>query len=360
MATPRKYVEAPPVTPLPFGLLSAAMVVDDQEPHWQMGLEYETGFCGASYDSEGACVAAPDYGTGSVSVADTSIATLTLAGFPAGTYTINWGEGALVEDATPNGATHDYTAPGDYAVVITGPNGYVATGTVTVADGVASGPFALLVGKQKIETDGQGLVLGDPFVVYHLLSCRMPGGGVQMGAERARRALMGGEGRAVERVTGEYLAAHPDAVDITPTPGTALAIVDALALLEKWSAANYGGTAVIHAPRDVALVGYSERAIERQGTRLETGLGTRVAAGAGYDNLVGPGESPEVAGTDEAWLYVTGQVVVRRSNAIEVGPVMGVTPRNNSFLALAERPYVVTTECIVGAVLVSTLAPAGA
>lgn len=358
MATPRTFVEAPTVTPLPFGLLTAATVLEDGPDHWEMGTQYEPEFCGPAYDTEGACIAAPDFGTLTVSVDDEALATLDVTGNPAGDYTIDWGEGDPVEDATPDGATHSYGAPGDYTVTVTGPDGYTATAVITVEDEEASGPFDATVQKLKQAEEGVGLVTGVPFAVYHMFKCGAVGG-YDRGAERARRALMGGEGRAVERVMGQLLAADDTGVDITPTPGTAVSIVDGIAKLEKWSAANYGGVATIHMPRDVALVAYAAGALVRVSTRLETGLGSRVAAGAGYDTLQGP-DGAGAAGADEAWLYVTGQVVARRGAVIEVGPQLQTAPRDNSFLALAERSYVLTTECIVGAILVSTLDPENA
>lgn len=352
MATPRTFVEAPAVTPLPFGLLTAATVLEDGPEHWEMGTQYEPEFCGPAYDTEGACVAVPDFGNFTVSVDDEALATLDVAGNPAGSYVIQWGDDESSTDPTPDGATHPYGAPGDYTITVTGPDGYHATVTITVEDAEASGPFDAVVTKEKIPSEGMSLVEGVPFAVYHMFKCGAVGG-YDRGQERARRALMGGEGRAVEKVMASLLAADETGVDLTPTPGTAIPLLDGLALLEKWSAANYGGVATIHIARDAALVAYAAGALERVSTRLETGLGSRVAAGAGYDTLQGP-DGTDPADDGEAWLYVTGQVVARRAAVIEVGPQLQTTPRDNSFLALAERPYVLTTECIVGAVLVTT------
>lgn len=350
MATPRTFVEAPTVTPLPFGLLTAATVLEDGPDHWEMGTQYEPEFCGPAYDTEGACVAAPNFGTAEASGDGSLDINIEGDGYPEGDYTIDWGDGSEETEATSPAASHTYEE-GEYVITIHGPDGYVATATVTVAED-PTGPFDFAITKQKIPSEGMSLVEGVPFAVYHMFKCGALGG-YDRATERARRALMGGEGRAVEKVMASLLAADDTGVDLTPTPGTAIPLLDGLALLEKWSAANYGGVATIHLARDAALVAYAAGALERVSTRLETGLGSRVAAGAGYDTLAGP-EGTDPADDGEAWLYVTGQVVARRAAVIEVGPQLQTTPRDNSFLALAERPYVLTTECIVGAVLVTT------
>lgn len=54
------YVEAPPVTPLPYGLLSAATVIDAGGGHWQMGAQYEPDYCGPAFTTEAACVPAEE------------------------------------------------------------------------------------------------------------------------------------------------------------------------------------------------------------------------------------------------------------------------------------------------------------
>ena len=143
MANPRTYVEAPPVTPLPYGLLSAAVVLDDLEGTRALGVHYEPGYCGPVYDSTGACQDPVDFGTLSVSVDNTSLATITADGNPLpATYTIDWGDDSTSSSSDPDGDTHDYAAPGSYIVLITDDtHGYRALVTVTVTDAQATGPF---------------------------------------------------------------------------------------------------------------------------------------------------------------------------------------------------------------------------
>lgn len=53
----RRYVEAPAAKPLPFGLLSAALVVPDADPHLGLGVQYETLACSLAHRTQDACVA---------------------------------------------------------------------------------------------------------------------------------------------------------------------------------------------------------------------------------------------------------------------------------------------------------------
>lgn len=356
------YVEAPPVTPLPFGLFSAALVLDETGParFAVSGVQYQPDYCGPAYDSLGACDdPADDFGTLSVSVSNAKLATITATGAPTGpTYSIDWGDGTTTVSSNPDADTHTYGAAGDYVVVVTDDaQGYLATAAVHVVNSTASGPFAATVSFSKIASDGLGLVEGVPFIAYHLYTCHAVGGVLADGAARARRALQLGEGRAAERVVGRQLARSSMAVDLTPTPGTAIHPVAGLALLEEYAGDNYGGVPVLHTRRGAGVLLSSYGLLQRENNRLETKQGVYVSSGAGYafstptPNPATPLPTP-AAGTD--WLYITGQVVVHRSAAIEVGPEMAGSRLSNEFSALAERPYAVTWECFVGAVLVDT------
>ena len=367
MANPRTYVEAPPVTPLPYGLLSAALVLDDLTGNRALGVQYEPAYCGAVLDSTGACEDPVTFGNVTITVDNAALAIIDADGAPAGaSYTIDWGDDDLDVVTTPDGVTHTYAAPGTYVVHITDDrNGFIATVPVTVTAATATGPFTVEAGFAKVPTEGVDLVDGAPFNLYHLFRCSPVGMTPGDFQERARAALRLGEQRALERVTGSLLPFREGAVDLTPTPGTAVAPAVALAILEAYAAANYGGVPVIHAPREVGSLLGSRQSILRVGTRLESVQGAVIASGGGYDRLVGPPtdlENPETttvpAGDGQAWMYVTGTVVVRRAPVIEVGPVMGRTPATNVAEALVERLATVSWECITAAILVDTTAVA--
>lgn len=355
---PYEYVEAPPVTPLPFGLLSAAIVLDDLTGYRQMGVQYEPEACGEASLTRAACEDGPDYGAVSVSVDAAGEATLTFGSEAptGGAYTIVWGDDETTVTTAPGTpVTHEYAAPASYDVTVTDSlRGYSVTVTVTVEDAEVSGPFTADAAFSKVITAGIDLITGDPFNLYTLFQCT-PVGRTDL-EQRAASALRLGEQRALERTLGERMAANTGAVDLTPA-ATALHPVEGLGLLEKWAAQNYGGVPVIHTPRDAGTVLTAAGAVVRSsnGARLETVQGGYVASGGGYHSLVGPDGTP--AGDGEAWLYVTGAVVVRRAPSAEATPLtMARAPQaTNDAMVLAERAYVVTWECVTAAVLVNTL-----
>lgn len=278
MASPREFVEAPPVSPLPFGLLSAAIVLDDLTGHRQMGIQYEPAACGDVHETRAAC------------------------------------------DAEAAAFDQDHT--------------------------------------------GIPVVEGDPFNLYTLFQCTLVGTGPDELRAKALQSLTVGEGRGIEHALAARLPLAEGAVDLTPTPGTAVHPVDGLAILEGWSSRFYGGVPTIHVPRNVGTILGSLGGHQRVQNRLETKQGALVASGGGYYELEGPLTDPEdpdttvPAGDGEAWLYVTGTVVVRRAATADATPLVmnrgaGLAGASNDALVLASRAYVVTWECITGAVLVA-------
>lgn len=355
-----EWVEGPPVEPRPFGLFTAAQVVDEAEARWLMGgARYEVDYCAEAYDSAGVCF---DFGTLTVSVDAAGLATVEAAGYPDGDYQITWGDEGAEEGpetvTTLDGTTHTYAAPGDYDVTITGPRSYGATVTVTVVAATASGPFTATIGVTKQVNTGIEVAEGDAFAVLHLFECNPAGQSPEAMQERARRALMLGEQRAVERVVSRALARHPDAV--TLNGGTAVSVVDGLAMLEKYAAANYPGRATIHATPDVVTLLDAKGAVSRETSggveHIETVQGTRVAAGGGYSPLRAPTADTATPlpanAADREWLYITGTVQVRRIAAIRAD---ALDTTRNRYQVLAERPYVVTWDCLTAAVQVASV-----
>lgn len=363
MAQSPVRIEAPAVNPLPYGLLSAALVQDETDaPRWLMaGVTWPPAYCGPAYLTAEQCWEATndplDVGDmdGEVTAISTGgVATTALTGVPVpATSMADWGDGTA---ASPFLDGHTYDAPGTYTVTVRDgspiPRWY-ATAEVTYDDAVATGPFALVfsLAVPKVVTDGVDYVGSTPFAAYHLYQCRLVGQDVDP-EERAREALRLGEQRAAEIALSMALPAADNAVDLTPTPGTAVHPVDGLGILEKFAAANYGGVPVVHVERNVGTVLTTLGSVIRGSGRLETVQGALVSSGGGYD-LDGPGETPVTPGAGEAWLYVTGTVVARRSAVIEVNEIAG-SVQANEFMALAERPYVLAWECITAAVLVDT------
>lgn len=286
MAQPRVMVPAPPVTPLPFGLTSAALVVDDLDGHAQMGVQYEPVACGDVHETRAAC------------------------------------------DAEVAAFDQDHT--------------------------------------------GIPVVEGDPFTLYSLFRCNPVGLGAEGLRAKAGESLRTGESRGIEHAVADRLPLTVGAVDLTPAGG-AVHPVDGLAALEAHAARYYGGVPVLHIPRAVTTILGALGSVRREtggpvsGLHLETHQGAVIASGGGYYEMAGPltdAENPasiQPAGAGEAWLYVTGTVVVRRSPTAQATPlvmsrVTGGDPlaATNDAYVLASRAYVASWECITAAVLVAS------
>ncbi|GAA3172644.1 hypothetical protein GCM10020001_118930 [Nonomuraea salmonea] len=215
---------------------------------------------------------------------------------------------------------------------------------------------------EKQVEEGTPLVEATPLVVYGGYHCKLPGRTVPADIEdRARQSLALGEQRAVEEAVWTGAAgnspwlASPDATVLnaaeTPGAGDALKAIGAIAALEAYLGATYGGLGVIHVPRGAvpALAFYQQ--IVRDGSVLRTVLGTPVAAYGGSPNT-GPAGEPAPAGT--AWAYATGPVAIRRGEVLVTPtpvPAAGFDRKTNQVHLLAEREYVVGWDCLLGAAL---------
>jgi hypothetical protein len=338
---------APTTTPAPFGLL-ATFPAQTMPAHGSMaGIEYDTEFCGVARPWDATACLAPNLGTVSVSVDTASVATITGTGEPAGNYVVDWDDGAPGAAAPLDGQSHDYTTAGDgdYQVSVTGPDGYsVPAFLVVVEDGVATGPFQNVAVAEKVADDGVSQTTGVPIVLYHLFTCRLIGDTGDP-VQRARRSLELGASRALEEGFGDVIGA--DATDITPS-GTAVGVIEGLALAEQYGGENYGGRRVIHADNAVVTYLISQGLVIVTGGHLETLLGSTVVAGPGYADSTGP--SAPAAGAH--WMYVTGAVNVWKQE-IKVDEIALEMPYTNEFKALAEQIYVPTYECFAAAVEVT-------
>lgn len=354
-------IAAPPIEQPKYGLLdtigiSNAQSVDDPEQSSALakvglGVQYQSEFCGPARLFSPACQTL-DLGDLSVSVDDASIATITSTGLPDGTYRIEWGDGAVTTGEPEQlSEPHQYAADGTYSVVVWGETvGAFGVVLITVTNGVPSGPFTdTTVQDAKLADDGIQTVIGTPVPVYHLFSCRVIGfEDVQREVEeRAMRSLNLGASRAL--ASDFQLQIATGATDITPS-GTAVSLVNGLALLEQYAGTNYGGRPVIHMSRANATRLISLMAVYVVGDHLETALGTLVVADGGYGGLSLPSAPAAGAG----WMYVTGAVNIWQGRTF-IGHALE-NPYNNEVNALAERVYVPTYECIHAAVEVTETA----
>lgn len=212
--------------------------------------------------------------------------------------------------------------------------------------------------------DGVPLSVAVPGTVYASFNCS-PIGNWDRAEERARRALLSGEERAVESLLAE--GAHADVpslygtgtVDITPAAGTAIDVVAGLALLEQYIGENGNGQGVILAARrDVILANANGVQIYQNGSGLFTVLGTPVAALSGIDGKTGPNEDAPEA--NEAWLFALGSRprIWRSEVFVTSGREASLNIQDNNLQILAERNYAIGWDCFTAAVLVTSVGTA--
>lgn len=185
----------------------------------------------------------------------------------------------------------------------------------------------------------------DPFGVYKGVECVNMSGDDSGWAERGLELT---EHIAVEqRVMAELLAG---ATDLTPTPGTPVSVRHGIAILEQEAGETYGAVPTFHMNRATATIGLSDGPLENDSNyTIRTKQGSLVANGGGYGDTVSPAGVAAPAG--QAWMYVTGAVVVVRGPVV-TNRVFGIDQGLNLQQALAERIVSVSSECIKYAVLV--------
>lgn len=196
---------------------------------------------------------------------------------------------------------------------------------------------------------------GFRFAAYGGVSCSAIGLDRETMEREVQRVFEAGESTAVERaLMSTRFRADTEAtprwgapVDLTPVAGAVTPQVG-VALLEGYAGSVYVGGPTLHLPRSVAslLLG-TQGAILEEG-EFTTKLGSKIAAGPGYDfPNYGPDGTEPAEG--EKWLYATGEVMVLRGPAI-VRQVMALT--DNEVYVLAERGYIAAVDCFAAAVRV--------
>jgi hypothetical protein len=198
---------------------------------------------------------------------------------------------------------------------------------------------------------------GLEFAVYGAVQCAAVGLDKADMRNELRRVFSLNEGKGIEQVlllnrfVDSDSGASPSwtgAVDLTP--GSAITLAAALAILEGHAAAIYAGVPTIHMPRAAASLLGSDK-IVWDGDLAYTRLGSKVAMGGGYDATGTP---------DGTWdLYVTGEVYVERSSEVSIPDLMVIPGdgsgvgsdenglADNTVLGFAERAYRVGIDCFV-------------
>lgn len=180
---------------------------------------------------------------------------------------------------------------------------------------------------------------------YRLLDISLLNGEGE-GEALLKPAFAAGEEYSIESAV-QTLLLNPVAVDITPTPGTAVTNVkDALGLLEQWIAERYNARPTLSGNLHVTTL-IPDMMHTPDGT-LTSVHSTPIAGAAGY-GADGPGVTDAPAGT--AWLYVSGQINIWKSDPQFAA---GAQLAANRHLTLAEARYAATVDGPVAAILVGT------
>lgn len=338
------FVSSPTFTPRPTGLLRTASVVNTtNDNEFYGGTEHEPAVCGMASSIPDACfdvylVASYENDT----APDEDTLTLTLVGYDDDvTYSVSIdGDSAAnftngVYEVTVDSASSEEAVP--YVIFADGTAIWEGTLSYPTDDGI------IYDGAIK-EFQGYGSVHGTPFALYKGIECFL--NDPESNAERARLALEASESHGVERHFWNNILAA-EAIDVTPTPGSSVSVVDGVRILEDVAGNSYPGLGLIHMGLGAALFARGEDAIYGHGADLHTAVGTPVVAGSGYISKFGPGGRQ--ASDGEAWVYFSGPVQVRRSSIVLI-EVPNQT--ENLKRGLAERKYIATFDCIALAVLV--------
>lgn len=212
-----------------------------------------------------------------------------------------------------------------------------------------------------------GLVRYRPFQLVTTYTC--PWGRTDAEREaKVRRQLDAGETKALERAlwTGalgqlgnDMYLTNPDNVDLTPTPGTAVSMSDAMGLCADYLASTpTGSQGMIH------LIPFVAETAMKHGVNFEDdgkgassllrteGRGDIVVVGSGY---LGTGPNGNVPAAGKVWVHCTPMIHIRRGVPHIYGTgIEGVRRTSNStWTHIAERTAAVYWDGTpVGSVLV--------
>jgi hypothetical protein len=278
----------PTFTPLKYGLLSAAQIRTDPDPHWQSGIQFQPDACDA----------------------DKSVSSFCVAGGPA------TGTPGKIPTATGAGssAAEPFTV---YAFTTCAPVGW--------GDNLED-----MVARATRQLDA-----GEGRAVERVFWTGAPDGGPTVFPHLAHDANVFANTQGPMTVQQQAAA--------TVLTGT-FRILDAVAAVEGALSACYGGEGVIHIPAD-ALTGLAAMgAVKQDGPNIRTWAGHIVAV---YSANVKQGPTHADAAAGSAWVYGTGAVMAYRSPVKPAGqrPASFVGRADNSTVFLVERTFVLDWDC---------------
>lgn len=299
MANNRFYVEAPATfTPLPYGLLQSlsTSIRTPTDPHWQMGVNYES-ICEGGNTTYDDCIVVTGSGLGQpVPPSPPKAASATIDKRGATPFTVF--------------AEIDCSAPGFW----------------DRAEESVAEAFAKSESRQVEYAFWTGRAGGQVDVFPHL---------------QANAAIV--DESSITLQTAATVISGSAVFDI----------VEGLGRLERDLAECYGGQGVIHAPRSLAPVMAAYMLLIPDGNRYLTPNGNIVVFGTGYQGT-GPSDASNATPlANTAWMYATGQMFIYRSPITTMAPRESINRAENSISMIAERTYVIGFECCHLAVQVS-------
>lgn len=206
-------------------------------------------------------------------------------------------------------------------------------------------------GDQKNLPNGMDMVESHSFAVYAFETCPLVGYTEAQLEALAEQSLRRTEQHQVERAVwfgrGDYIGLT-QRTDVTVLSATPVSPVDAVALAEWWLG-RADGTGTLHVNAVAATPLRTDDTVWRDGNLYRSALGHAISFGGGY-GLTGPGGAAAPAGA--AWMFITRDVVIRRS---VIRTVSGLRPQSNEHDSRAERIYVPTIPCPIAAVPVQVL-----
>lgn len=371
---PRMYVERPgPGPSIQFGLFSAARIMENVERHALNGIEHEPVCNTEVYEWPHFCASYGLYGATDAERLEVGRPDPRCNPYP---LPERWADDGY-ENPRFDGGPHSYwtrDADGNPLEVVN--------------DTKFSPPYAL-----KRVDPTKGLTWADPFTVYAGESCFTGNHDNDTAVRNLRERFDLGEQEAVERVIYSGFLPDPESLDWAnrsyPDPvkphlrpalrwdpqilngGNRTPLPQAIGLLEHWMQADSGARGVIHAPAYMATTLTGKDILSASGPRSLTRLGHTFVFGTGYsgrkpkytdgtlipdrDKRFEQGATPAPAPEqmyDEAWLYITRPITVRRSAVIEPADwnTGAVNQRTNHGSMVIERIYVVDWPCSVAAI----------
>ena len=292
----------PRFTPLRFGLLAAAQIVDDPDPHWRNGTKFQPDACDETKSTAAFCVAGGP-ATGTPAKFPTSTGAPMSAAEPFTVYAftdcapVGWGD--QLEDLRARAERQLDSGEGRAVERV------FWTGAVSPSGGPAVHPH--------LAADTEVLATADGPVTVELQSAAVEIGSTAVSPKLAISALEGALGDC------------------------------------------YGGEGVIHVPRRALPL--LEDVVHEKGTQLRT-MGGNIIAAYSADAGTAPDGAPPASGGG-SWFYATGAVVARRSPILPTGrrPAEFVGRTDNSTVYVVERTYVIDWDCCHFAIEVTGLGP---